>query len=109
MLSCFSRVQPLQPKGLEPTHGTLLFMGHSMQEYCNIEMPGPSPEDLPGLGLKSASLKSPALAGRFFTTSATWEALIKLYGHKFEYSYGTKWTEELHGLQFMGLQTVGHH
>ena len=36
-------------------------------------MPGPSPEDLPGLGLKSASLKSPALAGRFFTTSATWE------------------------------------
>ena len=30
--------------------------------------------DLPDPGIKPASLKSPALAGRFFTTSATWEA-----------------------------------
>ena len=30
--------------------------------------------DLPDPGIKPVSLKSPALAGRFFTTSATWEA-----------------------------------
>ena len=37
-------------------------------------MPCPSPGDLPGPGIESASLTSPALAGAFFTTSATWEA-----------------------------------
>ena len=30
---------------------------------------------LPGPGIEPASLASPALAGRFFTTSASWEAL----------------------------------
>ena len=34
-----------------------------------------SPGDLPNPGIEPASLMSPALAGRFFTTSATWEAL----------------------------------
>ena len=34
----------------------------------------PSSRDLPYPGFKSSSLLSPALAGRFFTTSATWEA-----------------------------------
>ena len=38
----------------------------------------PSPEDLPVPGIEPASLMSPALAGRFFTTSATWEALYCL-------------------------------
>ena len=37
-------------------------------------LPHPSPRDLPNLGTESASLKSPALLGRFFTPSATWEA-----------------------------------
>ena len=32
-------------------------------------------EDLPDLGIKLASFTSPALAGRFFTTSTTWETL----------------------------------
>ena len=31
-------------------------------------------EDLPDPGIKPASLLTPALADRFFTTSATWEA-----------------------------------
>ena len=35
----------------------------------------PSSRDLPNPGIKPMSLTSPALAGRFFTTSATWEAL----------------------------------
>ena len=36
---------------------------------------GRSPLDLPDPGIEPVSLMSPALAGRFFTTSATWEAL----------------------------------
>ena len=34
----------------------------------------PSPGDIPNPGIKLTSGRSPALAGRFFTTSATWEA-----------------------------------
>ena len=37
-------------------------------------LPCPPPGDLPNLGIKPSSLTSPALAGRFFTTSTTWEA-----------------------------------
>ena len=36
-----------------------------------------SPGDLPNPGVKRRSFLSPALAGRFFTTSATWKAQIK--------------------------------
>ena len=36
----------------------------------------PSPGDLPDPGIKPASLTSPALAGRFFITEATWEAYV---------------------------------
>ena len=46
----------------------------SRQEYWS-GLPCPPPGDLPDPGIKPASLKSPALAGGFFTTSATWEAL----------------------------------
>ena len=34
----------------------------------------PTPGDLPEPGLKPMSLVSPALAGEFFSTSATWKA-----------------------------------
>ena len=34
------------------------------------------PGDLPDPGFKSLSLRSPALAGRFFTISATWEETL---------------------------------
>ena len=40
----------------------------------NIVNPGLDPGDLPDPGIKQASFLSPALAGRFFTTSATREA-----------------------------------
>ena len=36
-------------------------------------LPFPPPGDLPNPGIKPASLMSPALASKFFTTSATWE------------------------------------
>ena len=38
----------------------------------------PPPGDLLCLGIEPASLTPPALAGGFFTTSATWEALLVL-------------------------------
>ena len=53
-----------------------LSMGFSRQEYWS-GLPCPLPGDLPDPGIKSMSLMSPALAGRFFTTRATWEAHIR--------------------------------
>ena len=50
-----------------------LSMGFSRQEYWS-GLPCPTPGDLPNPGIKPVSLTSPALAGRFFITSATWEA-----------------------------------
>ena len=38
----------------------------------------PPPGDLPDPGIEPASLRSPALVGGFFTTTATWEALKTL-------------------------------
>ena len=38
-------------------------------------MPFPPPRDLPDPGIEPPSLVSPALAGGFFTTSATWEVI----------------------------------
>ena len=43
----------------------------------------PLPVDLPDPGIKPMSLKSPALAGGFFTTSTTWKApFFKEVSHK---------------------------
>ena len=50
-----------------------LFMGFSRQEYWS-GLPYLPPGHLSDPGIKPASLTSPALAGGFFTTSATWEA-----------------------------------
>ena len=47
-----------------------LSMGFSRQEYWS-GLPSPPPGDFPEPGIEP---KSPALAGRFFTTSVTWEA-----------------------------------
>ena len=55
-----------------------LSMGYSRQEYWS-GWSFPTPEDLLNQGIKPVSLASPALAGRFFTTSTTWEALIPFY------------------------------
>ena len=51
-----------------------LLMGFSRQEYWS-ELPFPNPVCLPDPGIGPISFMSPALAGGFFTTSATWEAL----------------------------------
>ena len=72
MLSCFSRVQ-LCSTLWTVAHQTLLSMGFSRQEYWS-RLPFPPPGDFPDPGIKAGSLTFPALASRFFTTSATWEA-----------------------------------
>ena len=53
-------------------HQAPLSMGFSRHEYWS-GLPFPSPGDLPDTGIEPGSLMSPALAGEFFTTSATWE------------------------------------
>ena len=48
-------------------------------------LPFPTPGDLPDPGIKPVPLSSPALAGGFFTTSATWKPLylyMCVYIHK---------------------------
>ena len=53
-------------------HQVPLSMGFSRQEYWS-GLPCPPPGNLPNPGIEPAFLTSPALTGRFFTTSATWE------------------------------------
>ena len=76
MLSCFSHVQLFATLGTV-AHRAPLSMGFFRQEYCS-GLPLPPPWDLHNPGIEPASLKSPALAGEFFTTSATWEAPVLL-------------------------------
>ena len=54
-------------------HQAPLSMGFSREKYWR-GLSCPSLGDLPDPGTEPASLRSSALAGRFFTTSATWEA-----------------------------------
>ena len=110
-----------------------LSIGFSMQEYWS-GLPCLPPGDLPVLGMEPVSLMSPALAGSFFTTSATWEALYLSYFHcglqgqihlensLFIFNFLEKgmaihsgilvwripWTEKPGRLQSVGLQRVGH-
>ena len=83
VLSCFSCVwlsaTPWTVAGQAP-----LSMGFSRKEYWSGLL-CPSPGDLPNPGIEPASLVSPALAGRFFTASATWESLFSLYMHQLFY------------------------
>ena len=51
-------------------------IGFSRQEYWS-GLPHPPPGDLRNPGIKPMSLTFPALADRFFTTSASWKALEK--------------------------------
>ena len=57
-----------------------LSMGFSRDEYWS-GLPCPPPRDLPDPGTKPSSPTTPALSGRFFTASATWEAHIYVYIH----------------------------
>ena len=52
-----------------------------LQARIRSELPCPPPMDLPSLGIEPMSLTSPAWAGRFLTTSATWEAQVLFWSH----------------------------
>ena len=54
-------------------HQAPLPMGFSKQEYWS-QLLCPPPGDLPVPGIEPTSPEFPALAGRIFTTRATWEA-----------------------------------
>ena len=54
------------------THQAPLSIGFSSQEHWS-SLSFPTPVDPPNQGLNPSFIISPALAGRFFTTSTTWE------------------------------------
>ena len=64
-----------------------------------VAMPSSRDSNLPNSGIKPASLMSPAFAGGFFTTSATWEAPIASICHSIpEHSaFGVIIEGKLHG------------
>ena len=72
MLGCFSCIQLFETLWTVARQAPLS-MGFSRQEYWS-GLPFPPPGDFPVLGIEPEFLMSPALAGKFFTTSATWEA-----------------------------------
>ena len=72
VLNHFSHVRLSAPQGTV-AHQVPLSMGFSRQEYWS-ELPCPPPENLYNPGIEPTSLMSPALADRFFTTSAPGEA-----------------------------------
>ena len=72
VLSCFSRIRVFATPWTV-AHQAPLSMGFSRQEYWSGLLCPPL-GDLPHPGMEHLSLMSPALAGRFFTTSAPWEA-----------------------------------
>ena len=72
MLSCLSCVRLFAISWTVACQAPLS-MGFSGQESWS-GLPCLPPGHLPDPGIKPASLMSPALAGGFFTTSATWEA-----------------------------------
>ena len=95
----------------------ILPMEFSRQEYWNA-LPCPPQGDLPDPGIKLASLMSPTLAGRFFTTSGEvgrplyikqkWEAIlhIKLIINK-DLLYSTGKSTQYSVVTYMGKESKG--
>ena len=75
MLSCFRCVWLFATLWIVACQAPLS-MGFSRQEYWS-GLPSPPPGSLPYPGIEVMSLMSPALSGRFFTSSTSWEAPIK--------------------------------
>ena len=93
VLSPFSLVQ-LFATPWTAAHQAPLSVGFSRREYWSGS-PCPPLGDLPDPEIKPESLMFTALAGRFFTTSATWEA--NMVGH---------FTDDTSIVAFMHILTV---
>ena len=71
---CVCSVTSIISKSLQPNDVHGILQGRILEWFAS-----PLPGDLPDSGIEPVSLMSPALVGRFFTTSATWEAqLVRL-------------------------------
>ena len=81
-------------------HQAPLSIGFFRQEYWS-GLPWPPPGDLPNPGIEPTSPVALALAGRFFTTSAIWEALLYTLGLPIQ-----TYTLLLHPLPHLCLLTV---
>ena len=70
VLSRFSRFSPTlcDPMDCSPPGSSV----HGISQARTLEWAATSPEELSNPGIESSSPGSPALAGGFFTTSATW-------------------------------------
>ena len=73
LLSHFSHVRLFMTMWTIALQAPLL-MGFSRQEYWS-GLPCPPPGHLPDPGIKPTTLTPPKLAGRFFITCASWDAL----------------------------------
>ena len=85
MLSCFSCVQLFVTLSTVACQAPLS-MGFSRQEYWS-GLPFPPSGDLPDSGIEPATLKSPTLAGGFFTTSVNCCLIIILKKRLFFISF----------------------
>ena len=72
MISAPNYHMVLQPYGLQSAR-LLCSWDYRPEDWSGL--PYPPPGDLPYPEIEPKSLVAPALVGRFFTTSATWEAL----------------------------------
>ena len=88
-------------------------MGFCRQDYWS-GLPRPLPGDLPDPGIEPASLMSLALADGFFTTSATWEAhmrlllLLLLQLSRFSHVRLCAWTAAHQALPSLGFSRQEH-
>ena len=86
MLHCFSYAGFFVTSWTEARQAPLS-MGFSRQEYWSGLL-CPPPGDLPNSGIEFKSISSPALAGRFFTTSASSMSLLLFWNsHYLLYFY----------------------
>ena len=77
VLSLFSHAQLFETQWTVACQAPLS-MGFSRQEYWS-GLPCPSSGDLPKMGIEPMCFECLELAGRLFTTSATWKALYTEY------------------------------
>ena len=77
---CFSRVQLFVTLWTVACQAPLS-MGFSKQEYCS-GLPFPPPRDLSDPGIELTSFISPALAGKYFSTSTTYLVLGWRWFHR---------------------------
>ena len=61
----------------DPVGCSLLCLGDSPGKNTGVGCHALLQGDLPHPGIKPTSLRSPALVGRLFTASATWEAMFE--------------------------------